>query len=213
MRWTLSKKTMSQVPSRTQVVLHELAIWLLRHDRYTATFGVLRVAHAHFLMRNPHAHDEKYTDVLDGLGQRVLLYGGPVDAERCFRASLKEKERVLPPGHWMILKSVVHIARALGTHGKFEAAEEWFRKGVEGCVNIYGNEHEKTLDVVWLLAYVVEKQGRDDEALQLYRRAYEGARKQLGDSHADTIDYWGDCLRLCDKLNYLDNTTNTRHAT
>jgi hypothetical protein len=213
MRWTLSKKTMSQVPSRTQGVLHDLAFWLLRRDRYTTAINVLRIAHAHFLLRHPHRHDEMYTDILDGLGLKALLHSNPVDAERCFRASLKEKKRVLPLGHWMIVQSTAQIARALCMHGKFGDAEGWLREGIEGCTDTYGTHNETILDAVWLLAYVVEKQGRCNEALQLYMRSYEGARTKLGESHADTIDYYGDYVRLRNELADLDNTMNTHRTT
>lgn len=103
-----------------------------------------------------------YTNALDGLGLKALLYGAPVVAERCFRVSLLEKETTLAPHNEGIIRSAVHLARALDLLGRYGEAKCALRR----VIRVYGgDDYEKLLEAVWILACAVEKQGRWYEAL------------------------------------------------
>tara|TARA_R110002003_G_scaffold55_5_gene4993 strand:+ start:48472 stop:48957 length:486 start_codon:yes stop_codon:yes gene_type:complete len=119
---------------------------------YTTCFHTLRITHALHRLHstsnaNPNALDDQYTDALDGLGLKQLLYGSPPAAHRCFLASLREKRRCLPPGHWEIVKSVVHVARALVGVGRAAEAEALYRWALGGYAERFGVEAEETGDV------------------------------------------------------------------
>ncbi|KAF2025972.1 hypothetical protein EK21DRAFT_116262 [Setomelanomma holmii] len=151
-------------------------------------------------MHRTASHDALFTNALDGLGLEQLLFGDAAAAEQCFRTSLREKERTLPPGHWDIVKSMVHLARALDAQGKWIEAEALHQSAVERYAERYGQDGKETVEIRWELMRVLEKLGKDEEALDMSEGMWEVIRKSAGDEHVDAKECWNDVLRLRTKL-------------
>ena len=187
-----TKKSMS----RTQTRLHDLALSSFRRKHNTTTFYLLRAANLYFRALYPSSFDPHFTHTLDAIGLEALVWGDPSHAERCFRASLTERKRTLPLGHWMITESTVHLAQALGVQGRLNEAEELLRWSVAWHAERRGSQHKESREVMWLLARLLEETGRCGEALGLYEECYVGALGAVGEHHVDTREYWGDYMRL-----------------
>jgi hypothetical protein len=149
----------THISTHAQTHLYDLAYSLLRRKHYKSCLQTLHIAHAlhlHSSKFTTPTHDTRFTTALDGLGLTQLLFGSAAAAHTCFLTSLREKERTLPPGQWEIVKSTVHVARALVAVGRAAEAVKWYRRGLEGYVGRFGWEAEETGWVRGELEGVVE---------------------------------------------------------
>jgi tetratricopeptide (TPR) repeat protein len=71
--------------------------------------------------------------------------------------------------------------------GKYEAAEEMYRRALTGHEKVLGVEHPHTLTSVYNLAYLHHSQRQFQEASVLYRRALSGYQQTLGPAHPTTL--------------------------
>ena len=83
-----------------------------------------------------------------------------------------------------MLDSVIDLGDALYNQEKYKAAEEMYRRAVEGREKVLGKEHAETLDSVRRLGNALHSQGKHKAAEEMYRRAAERREKVLGKEHA-----------------------------
>ncbi|KAI4662291.1 uncharacterized protein J4E79_004580 [Alternaria viburni] len=88
------------------------------------------------------------------------------------------------------------LAHTIAHTDKLEEAKELAIVCLSWRTESFGSHGRETLEIMWILAGVLEKQGSFVRALQKYRDTYEGARQTLGEAHADTKDYKRDYEKL-----------------
>jgi tetratricopeptide (TPR) repeat protein len=71
--------------------------------------------------------------------------------------------------------------------GKYEVAEEMYRRELEGCEKVLGTDHLDTLTSVNNMAILLQGQGKYEAAEEMYRRPLEGREKILGPEHPSTL--------------------------
>jgi len=107
------------------------------------------------------------------------------DALKVYYAALTKVENQEAHIKFVILQN---IGNALYNQGKYKAAEEIYRRAVEGREKVLGKEHTQTLDSVIDLGDALYRQGKDEAAEEIYRRAVEGRKKVLGKEHTQTLN-------------------------
>ncbi|XTI89109.1 hypothetical protein V2W45_1343896 [Cenococcum geophilum] len=107
------------------------------------------------------------------------------DALKVYYAALTKVENQEAHIKFVILQN---IGDALYDQGKDEAAEEIYRRAVEGREKVLGKEHALTLDSAIGLGNTLYNQGKYEAAEEIYRRAVEGREKVLGKEHTLTLD-------------------------
>jgi len=75
----------------------------------------------------------------------------------------------------------------LHAQGDYKAADEHYRRALEGYEKVLGKEHPDTLTSVGNLGSVLSSQGKYEEAEEAHRRALEGYEKVLGEEHPGTL--------------------------
>jgi tetratricopeptide (TPR) repeat protein len=96
---------------------------------------------------------------------------------------LETNKRALGEQHPDTLKSMINLASVLQDHNQYEAAEELFRRALDGREKVLGKEHPATLGSMGNLAAVLRDQGKYNAAEELYRQALYGREKVLGGEH------------------------------
>jgi tetratricopeptide (TPR) repeat protein len=71
--------------------------------------------------------------------------------------------------------------------GRLESAYQTLQAAYQTRQRIFGDEAEKTLDSLSLLALVLTDQGKYEAAEEMHRRALTGSEKVLGVEHPDTL--------------------------
>ncbi|MCJ1231793.1 hypothetical protein MMC12_008472 [Toensbergia leucococca] len=71
--------------------------------------------------------------------------------------------------------------------GRYDDAEELYKRALAGREEQLGPDHPDTLGTVENLAIVYRNKGRYDDAEELYKRALAGNEEQLGPDHPDTL--------------------------
>jgi hypothetical protein len=71
--------------------------------------------------------------------------------------------------------------------GKYEAAEEMYRRSLTGREKVLGMEHPNALASVYNLAYLLHSQRQLQQASVLYQRALSGYQQTLGPAHPTTL--------------------------
>jgi tetratricopeptide (TPR) repeat protein len=107
------------------------------------------------------------------------------DALKVYYAALTKVENQEVHIKFVILEN---IGSALSEQKKYEAAEEIYRRAVEGREKVLGKEHTQTLDSVIDLGNAFYNQGKYKAAEEIYQRAAEGREKILGKEHTLTLD-------------------------
>jgi non-specific serine/threonine protein kinase/serine/threonine-protein kinase len=74
----------------------------------------------------------------------------------------------------------------LKEQGKFDEAEPFYRKALEGRRRVLGDDHPHTLSSIRNMGYLLKEQGKFDEAEILSNEALEGYRRIHGDEIVDT---------------------------
>jgi tetratricopeptide (TPR) repeat protein len=77
--------------------------------------------------------------------------------------------------------------RFLGARGRYQEAEQMFRKILAVRERVLGDAHPDSLATQNEIAWMLGKQGRSEEAEELYRQVLPMRRKVLGDTHPDTL--------------------------
>jgi len=85
------------------------------------------------------------------------------------------------------LTSVRNLAWVLKNQGKYETAEEMYRRALKGYEKVLGAEHPYTLNSVYCLAYLLDQRKNYGPACNLYQRAFQGFEISLGRDHPKTI--------------------------
>ena len=93
------------------------------------------------------------------------------------------------------------LAHTLAHTDKLEEAKGLATACLSWRTESFGPYGRETLEIMWILAGILEKQGSFVLALQKYRNTYEGARQTLGEAHADTKDYKRDYEKLEQAMN------------
>lgn len=81
----------------------------------------------------------------------------------------------------------IGIAEYFTSRGRYDEAEELFRKALARNDKVFGPEHIDTLWTVESLATTYYSQGRYEEAEALQQRVLAGRKKVLGNRHTDTM--------------------------
>ena len=120
-----------------------------------------------------------------------LLLEANQETTRHVDAWVEANENILQDSYKTALtmprKSIGLFASLYRSQGRYEAAEQLYRRALEGWEERLGPKHPDTLATVDGLAIVYRHQGRYEEAEQLYRRALEGREERLGPKHPDTL--------------------------
>ena len=75
----------------------------------------------------------------------------------------------------------------LNTMGKREEALPYYRKALEGCHRVLGDDHPNTLVLIGNIGQLLEAMGEHDEAMPYTHQALEGCRRVLGNDHSRTL--------------------------
>ncbi len=84
---------------------------------------------------------------------------------------------------------------------KFDLAEPYFRRALEGRELVYGRDHPDTLIAVNNIACLLENKGELKKAETFFYRAFEGSQRTLGQNHPLTI---GAATRLSEFLEAME---------
>lgn len=103
------------------------------------------------------------------------------EAETLFRTALQGEGDTLL--NTVVLKLADHLGAVLRDEEKFEEAEMWIRKSLNGRENLLGPTHLDTLRSATHLALVLSLMGRLDEAELGARRAVSGSEMAVGPDH------------------------------
>ncbi|KAL9041630.1 MAG: hypothetical protein Q9214_004041, partial [Letrouitia sp. 1 TL-2023] len=79
------------------------------------------------------------------------------------------------------------FASCYQSSGRYDDAEELYKRALTGNEEQLGPDHPDTLRTVQNLANVYSDKGRYDDAEELYKRALAGREEQLGPDHPDTL--------------------------
>ncbi|KAH7078150.1 hypothetical protein BKA63DRAFT_593551 [Paraphoma chrysanthemicola] len=143
----------TRIHNTTQSLLHDLAFFLLRKDKYKPCLYTLRLAHYlhtsfhnHFIpaassppplvppssqplthtQNQARPYDDVYFHILDLLALKHLLYASPQAAYTIFTLSLREKQKCLQKGDWELIRSRIRIARAVVGMKMWEEGVRWY---------------------------------------------------------------------------------------
>ena len=75
----------------------------------------------------------------------------------------------------------------LRVHGRHRDAEGLLRSALERWIEIHGEEHPRSLHLMFQLAVTLRELGHLAGAEEYYRRSYEGRRKVLGEDNTYTM--------------------------
>ena len=134
--------------------------------------------------------DERHRGVVDHLvvvhGPRLAAHDRPsrdIEVERALRG----RERVLPPGDYLIFESRVNLAAALSEAGRLAEAIALDEQTHAERLAAVGPDHEETDFVRGNLAYKYRLAGRLAEATALNEQIYEARRRVYGDAQLTFI--------------------------
>lgn len=85
------------------------------------------------------------------------------------------------------IKFMAKLAFLLQYKGEYKKAEEIYRKELNICKKVLGEEHSETAISYNNLAVMYEKQGRYREAEELYKKSLNICEKVLGEEHLKTV--------------------------
>ena len=88
------------------------------------------------------------------------------------------------------------LATELKAQGKYDEAEQLYRKALEVALETHGNRHPDTLSSINNLGTLLEAKGDLAAAEPLCREALEARRETLGERHPDTLTSIGNLGRL-----------------
>lgn len=114
-------------------------------------------------------------------------HGSASDAETLTTMSLHVRKRELGLEDERTLSSQGLLGLVLRQMGKYERAEDYLRRALEGMEKVLGKEHPDTLTGVNNLATELNNQGDYGAAEEYHQRALEGREKVLGREHPDTL--------------------------
>jgi tetratricopeptide (TPR) repeat protein len=124
---------------------------------------------------------DQIAELLDEAG----LYREPL--LRLRKLSLEIEEASDGRGDEFRLCSLESLADAQRSLGNYDAALEHYQRCLEASEKLRGLEHERTLEVVALLAVTCRSKGEYDKAEALYKRCLEIRERLLGSEHPDTL--------------------------
>ncbi|KAI9770642.1 MAG: hypothetical protein M1839_003091 [Geoglossum umbratile] len=102
-----------------------------------------------------------------------------------------------------------NIGINLERQGKYEAAEEMYRRSLEGMEKVLGKDHRDALGTMASLGDALYNQEKYEAAEEMYQRALEGMEKVLGKEHRDTSATaigLGDAIHCQDKYKAAEET-------
>lgn len=134
--------------------------------------------------------------LVDLLSYRISRYlsqaGSYVSAEAHIRdcIAIREESGQLDAPYWARIEVLAEILRLTA---RYEQAEVFGRRALEGREAALGPDHLDTLSSCAALAAIFNSQGKYDAAAAMNRRALEGRERILGPEHADVLSSV-DCL-------------------
>ncbi|RAY13225.1 hypothetical protein DPM19_22340 [Actinomadura craniellae] len=113
--------------------------------------------------------------------------GDVAEAERLFRAILRDDERVLGPDHPHTLATRHEVARAVAERGDAAEAERLYREVLSAMERVHGPGHSHTLATRYEVARMVAEQGDAAGAERMFREVLAAEEEVLGPDHPDTL--------------------------
>jgi hypothetical protein len=121
------------------------------------------------------------------LGEEYFWQNNYAQAERLFRQSVQEQEKVLGTNHEDTLWSKYYLAVTLSNQQKHTEAEQLLRQSVQEREEVLGTKHKDTLRSKYSLAVTLSNQQKHAEAEQLFRQSVQEREEVLGTKHKDTL--------------------------
>lgn len=110
----------------------------------------------------------------------------PVEAEKLLRDALARAERALSPIDKLTLSCAADLASSLRRQRRYEEAEPFYRRALEGAQRVYGPDSQEVGDLLNSLAVLADEKGDDVVALELFRQSL-ATRQQLGRDHPSVL--------------------------
>lgn len=121
------------------------------------------------------------------IGNTFRALGDRVTAERHLSVALALRRDQLGTQHPDTLRSANNLTNLLADAGRYEEAEEQYRRTLAAQKRILGDEHPDTLASMNNLAAALQFQGKLKAARSLHRNVLAVSRRTLGEEHPDTL--------------------------
>ncbi|GFF37577.1 G. violaceus kinesin [Aspergillus udagawae] len=126
---------------------------------------------------------ERYVDMLQGIGYCLYSDGRYKAAEELFLRVLTILKQVLGPKHPVTLFSLAEVASTYLSQGRWKDAEKLLEQVMEVYKQVLGPEHPSTLWSMSYLATIYGNQRRWKEAEELLTQVMEVYKQVLGPEH------------------------------
>jgi tetratricopeptide (TPR) repeat protein/nucleoside phosphorylase len=126
---------------------------------------------------------ERYVDMLQGIGDSLYSDGRYKAAEELFLRVLTIRKQVLGPKHPVTLISLAEVASTYLSQGRWKDAEKVLEQVIEVYKQVLGPEHPSTLRSMSCLATIYGNQRRWKEAEELLAQVMEVYKQVLGPEH------------------------------
>ena len=156
---------------KTRTALNNLAVQYLREDRHEQAEQIFRK----LVANRPRSRTTSTFEfrVRHNLALVLQLQGRDeqlAEAERIARELIRDSERVLPEGNWMIAMFHRRLGVCLGEQGRFAEAEHELAPAAEALEKELGSGHETTRDAFGNLAQLYGAWGKPDEVARIRAR-------------------------------------------
>ncbi|MBS0263785.1 MAG: tetratricopeptide repeat protein [Planctomycetes bacterium] len=131
--------------------------------------------------------DHQTFHLLAGLVHECRALGLDAEGEALYPRLIRLGDSLLGSEARNALAVKQNYAAVLHVRGKFEAAEELYRAGIEGFTKAVGPEDVATLQTISNLGELYRDWGRPDDAVPLLQQALHGHQRTSGADHPHTL--------------------------
>jgi tetratricopeptide (TPR) repeat protein/DNA-binding XRE family transcriptional regulator len=173
----------------TAISLNNLGVLYRTQGKYEQAEPLLREGHSIYEQALGSEHHETLTTSIN-LAKLYAEQRKHEQAEQLFQQVLATSERVLSPGHLLIIAQTLDmLAMLYFEQGTLEQAEPLWERSLAIYEQTLGPEHPVTAGLLNNLAELSFAQGHYTQAQSLCQRALSICENRLGSQHPDTIAY------------------------